>query len=277
MTLRHIGLTLPSWPSPLRAGLHGSVTGAASRLSAAILSYSSHARSGYVRCNPLPGQASASLAVDLDPDSSRKNRRARARLCPSSFNRSRHLPKSPTFTADLSTETVPLRLPKAPFAGSLRQIRPLRRLPTHARAASVATLRPHRRPAGLASPGSTRVVNLPAVFQTGSSLGTLTFRGFSPSIATLSSRTALSSMPFLALRRRGSEDFSQTSGLEIRLAWQARRPNNRRARDSLQTDAFTNFAVFTSPLGRSSLGRCPPSRMTSRPRPTLLRDSSLGL
>jgi hypothetical protein len=68
----------------------------------------------------------------------------------------------------------------ATSAGSLRQ-----RVPTtHANPRSrgrAATLRPHHRPAGFASPGSSRVADLPALFHAGSSLGTLTFRGFSPS------------------------------------------------------------------------------------------------
>lgn len=79
------------------------------------------------------------------------------------------------------------------------------------------------------------------------------FRGFSPSVTTRSSRFELSSMPFPTLRCRGSEDVSSR--------WM-RSPES---------------ALFTPSMGRSSLGRFPPSRMTSRPRPTLLRGSSHGL
>jgi len=79
------------------------------------------------------------------------------------------------------------------------------------------------------------------------------FRGFSPPVATRSSRTELSPMPFPISRCRSSEDFSF-----------------RRMRSP-------EPALFTLTMGRSSPGRFPPSRMTFRPRPTLLRGSSHGL
>lgn len=77
-----------------------------------------------------------------------------------------------------------------------------------------------RQPTGFTSPGSSRVASLPAISQTGSSMGTTTFRGFSPLTAARPSRIALSSMPFPTLRCRSSEDFS------------------------LQADAFTDAGVI---------------------------------
>lgn len=79
------------------------------------------------------------------------------------------------------------------------------------------------------------------------------FRGFSPPVAAGPSRAQLSSMPFPTLRCRGSEDLSF-----------------RRMRSP-------EPALFTPTMGRSSPGRFPPSRMTSRSRPALLQDSSHGL
>lgn len=49
----------------------------------------------------------------------------------------------------------------------------LRRLPIHAHAADSCYLAASRRPAGNASPGSSRVADLPALFHAGSSMGTL--------------------------------------------------------------------------------------------------------
>jgi hypothetical protein len=48
----------------------------------------------------------------------------------------------------------------------------LRRHPTHAHAAVPCCLATARRPTGFASPGSSRVVDLPALFHAGSSMGT---------------------------------------------------------------------------------------------------------
>jgi hypothetical protein len=46
---------------------------------------------------------------------------------------------------------------------------------------------------------------------------------------------------------------------------------------SLERVRSLTMALFTPPPGRSSPGRFPPSRMTFRPRPTLLQGSSHGL
>jgi hypothetical protein len=87
-----------------------------------------------------------------------------------------------------------------------------------------------------------------------------------PAVAARSSRTVLSPLPFPTLRCRGSEDssYSATSRLAARV------PPSVRVRSPTTT-------LFTSPKGRSSPGCFPPSRMTFRPRPALLPDSSLGL
>jgi hypothetical protein len=49
---------------------------------------------------------------------------------------------------------------------------------------------------------------------------------FLPILAARPSRAALSSLPFVALRRRGSEDFSHPAVATPELAWQARRPGD---------------------------------------------------
>ena len=92
------------------------------------------------------------------------------------------------------------------------------------------------------------------------------FRGFSPFVAAGSSRIELSPLPFPTLRCRGSEDSSCFGALlALRLD------------GSLEWVRSLTMALFTPPTGRSSPGRFPPSRMTFRPRPTLLQGSSHGL
>lgn len=56
----------------------------------------------------------------------------------------------------------------------------LRRLPMPTYAAASCRLATARRPTGVASPGSSRRLHLPAMSQAGSSMGTSPFRGFSP-------------------------------------------------------------------------------------------------
>jgi hypothetical protein len=122
-----------------------------------------------------------------------------------------------------------------------------------------------RQPARVASPSSSRVADLPAIFHAGSSMGTL------PSEASLHScRRVLSdsTVPpavchLAVLRLRGFERPSLTCTLRCTAHCE-------RMRSLSET-----FSHLTT--GRSSLGRFPPSRMTSRPRSTLLRNSSHGL
>jgi hypothetical protein len=141
----------------------------------------------------------------------------------------------------------------------------LRRLPTPAHAAVSYNLAAARRPTGFTSPGSSRVEDLPVMFQTGSSLGSL------PSEASprrrrqiLSDRAVPPAVSHLAVSRLRGFELSATSRLAARV------PPSVRVRSPTTT-------LFTSPKGRSSPGCFPPSRMTFRPRPALLPDSSLGL
>jgi len=67
-------------------------------------------------------------------------------------------------------------------------------------------------------------------------------------------RSRLSSMPFPALRRRGSEDLGRCS----------RALAGSRSSERMRSPTET---LFTPSMGRSSLGRFPPSRMTFRSRP----------
>lgn len=149
-----------------------------------------------------------------------------------------------------------------------------------------------RRPARVASPGSSRVVDLPALFHAGSSMGTHPSEVSPRSRRTIlsdpavplavclaerpperaldaicrakASRTRLSARAHLAVSRlRGFE-------LPAHLAPCGVRPRCERMRSPPS-------ALFTPPMSRSSPGCSSPSRMTSRPRPTLLQGSSHGL
>lgn len=104
---------------------------------------------------------------------------------------------------------------------------------------------------------------------------------FLPVLATQPSRVALSSMPFPTLRCRGFEDLSHQRFAATVHDWQAspsRQPfTPRGASPRCGRMRSPSSTLFTPSAGRSSLGCFPPSRMTSRPRSTLLRSSSHGL
>jgi hypothetical protein len=129
----------------------------------------------------------------------------------------------------------------------------LRRLPTRARAAIRATLRLHADRPGLPPPAQLASRICRPCFMPDRPWAP-TLQRFLPARRrmTLSDHAVLHAVPHLAVPRlRG---FQPSFGCVLRAP-----------------------ALFTPSLGRSSPGCSPPSRMASRPRPTLLRGSSLGL
>jgi hypothetical protein len=162
----------------------------------------------------------------------------------------------------------------------------LRRIPMPAYAAAPCHLAMARRPTGLASPGSTRRVHLPTMSQAGSSMGTSAFRGFSPFAPSWphaarrseppATRTVLPAVSRLATKAcREADTRDATPRLRgFMLDCPTTRHRATWLSERMRSPAS---ALFTPPTGRSSLGCYPPSRMTFRPRPTLLQDSSLGL
>jgi hypothetical protein len=265
LTAHLIGSAQPPRRSSSRNRPRGLINGVASRLSVAILSCPCRSRSESFRRNPRSSSLWLPLRSTSTSNNSRGSSLAEARLHPDYPKRSSASKKSPTPHLVVTAETVLhiSRLHEPPQNHSA--FGSLRRLPIHAHAAIRATLRPHSDGPGLPPPALTRVANLPAIFHAGSSMGTL------PSEASLHScRRALSDSTVppavfhLAVPRlRGFEHLSLTCTL---------RCTARCERTRSQSEAFSRLTI-----GRSSHGRFPPSRMTSRPRPTLLQGSSHGL
>jgi hypothetical protein len=149
-----------------------------------------------------------------------------------------------------------------------------------------------RRPTGFTSPGSTRVADLPAISQTGSSMGTRPSEASPrPSPPDPLGSTVLPAVPDLAAPRlRGFQLTNATVTLRLR---PRRSPTPSSPcgsdlagpRDRLANETATHYVrmrsptttLFTPSKGRSSPGCFPPSRMTFRPRPTFLQGSSHGL
>jgi len=160
-------------------------------------------------------------------------------------------------------ETVPL----PPLARSRQDhfaCGSLRRLPTPAHAAVSYDLAAARRPTGFTSPGSSRVEDLPVMFQTGSSLGSL------PSEASprrrrqiLSDRAVPPAVSHLAVPRLRGFELSATSRLAARATFRA--------------GAFSDDDVVHIAKGPLLSWLFPPFEVTFRPRPALLPDSSPGL
>jgi hypothetical protein len=161
--------TLAGWPSWSNesGGRHGK--------RATLLSCSCRTRSESVRRDPHSDQARVSLAVDLHRDCSRRSRRAEARLHLRSSGASTVIQRFRCLLSSLVAKTVPRPVAHAnrrrltPPSGPSDACQPTLTRPTRM---PVRCLPVTRRPARVASPGSSRVVDLPALFHAGSSMGT---------------------------------------------------------------------------------------------------------
>jgi hypothetical protein len=140
----------------------------------------------------------------------------------------------------------------------------LRRLPMPTYAAASCRLATARRPTGVASPGSTRRLHLPAVFHAGSSMGTSPFRGFSPFAPSWphaacrnrppATRTILLVVSHLAPSACGEADFRyampRLRGFKLDRHDSPRRSCPRHGSPlAIRTDAFSGDGVVHAPDG----------------------------
>ena len=162
---RHIGSAQPPRPWPSRADPRGLFIGAMSRVNAhhplTLLSFA------FGTCPPQ-----SSLRSCSGLPCGRPRPLPGARLRPALSKEAGLVNESDPLPLDVIAETVP-----ASSACAARQdhfaFGSLRRLPIHAHVADSCRFAASRRPAGIASPGSARVADLPALFHAGSSMGTL--------------------------------------------------------------------------------------------------------
>jgi len=173
MTVRLIGLARPPRPSPLQAGPRGLVTGVVSRVGVTILSCSCRTRSESFRRDPLSSRARDFLAVHLDLAVLLPKEPPHRSTPLSRSSRSFHRSPEGARRASPGVIARPSRFVVAcatrqdhSTTGPYDAYQPTLTQPLVHLAASL-------RPARFASPGSARVVDLPALFHAGSSLGTL--------------------------------------------------------------------------------------------------------
>jgi hypothetical protein len=221
---RLMGSAQPPRPSPLRVGPRGLAIGVVSREPRhhplMLLSYA------FGTCPPHPSprcRPSVSLAVDLVRGHSRRSHRTGARLHLDSSGRNHRDRKRPRCvssgviaeTALSGVEPSSCDASLLPRASATCATDPqshsapgsLRRLPARVDVAACDPSRGSPRPAGFASPDSSRLANLPAMFQAGTSMGTLPSEAsLRPCRPTLSDPTVLPAVFRLAASRlRGFE------------------------------------------------------------------------